>query len=179
MKLTLKIIQDSNPQAPNEWDDDACMLIANHRQCFIPPSPKDRRFDMQDEIDKRKDTHWIFPLEAYIHSGVVLALAGEGNFPDRQWDVSRLGVVFCSKKGWRLSKQARKAAESKVAEWNQYLSGDVWGYAVEDESGETLDSCWGFYGHDYCKSEGESMLKFHQERQDVTDRETAMAECCP
>jgi hypothetical protein len=43
--------------------------------------------------------------------------------------------------------------ESIVEVWNQYLSGDIWGYCIKDSSGEVLDSCFGFYGFDYCKSE--------------------------
>ncbi len=32
-------------------------------------------------------------------------------------------------------------------EWNDYLSGNVYGYTVTDADGEDTDmSCWGFYG---------------------------------
>lgn len=142
--------------SPAEQGDDGLFLIAGHRDFYVPPSPKQRNFDIQDEINQRSKTHWIFPLEAYIHSGVVLALSGEGNFPDRQWDVSQLGVVFAAKSEWRLSRKAREAALSLVKEWNQYLSGDVWGYVVEDENGTHLDSCWGFYGHAYAMEQGKA-----------------------
>lgn len=33
--------------------------------------------------------------------------------------------------------------------WRSYIFGDVYGYAVEDEHGETLDSCFGFFGSYY------------------------------
>jgi len=40
----------------------------------------------------------------------------------------------------------------------QYLTGDVWGYVIEDSEGNEHESCWGFYGQSYCKAEGEAMM---------------------
>lgn len=159
--MKIRIEQDTDAQSPREYDD-SVFLIANHRSFFVPPG-KERHFDVQEEIDSRKKTHWVFPLEAYIHSGVCLALAGEGNFPDRQWDVSLLGAVFVPKAEQRLRKSARKIAQGKVDEWNQFLSGDVWGYVIEDDEGNHIDSCWGFYGEKYAREEAESALKYCQE----------------
>lgn len=160
MKLTYRIEQDTSATSPSEWEDKNLFLVANHRNCYIP-EPGEKRIpgDRAEIENKYRRTHWIFPLEAYIHSGVVLALSGEGRFPDRQWDVSQLGMVFVAKKEWRLSKSARKAALSKVEEWNQYLSGDVWGFVIEDENGNHVDSCWGFYGREYAEQEAKSALQ--------------------
>ena len=33
-----------------------------------------------------------------------------------------------------------------IKSWNDYLSGNVYGFIIEDEKGEQLGSCWGFYG---------------------------------
>lgn len=157
--VTIEIHQDTDAQSPSEWGDTSLFLVANHRDCYIPePGEKRITDDASELVERWKATHWIFPLEAYIHSGVVLALSGEGNFPDRQWDVSQLGFVFCDKKEWRLRKSARKAALSHVETWNQYLSGDVWGYVV-DPDGLNEDSCWGFYGFDYCVEEAKSIAE--------------------
>jgi len=95
-----------------------------------------------DEAAEYVRKYHIFGLEAYIHSGVVLALSREGGFPDRQWDVSQLGLVFAAKKEWRMRKSAEKAARGLVSTWNDYLSGNVYGYVVEPGG----DSCWGHYG---------------------------------
>lgn len=156
--LKYRIEQDEDAQSPQDFGDDGLFLVADHRDFFVPPSKDERNFDVQTVIDDHKDTHHVFLLEAYIHSGVRLALAGEGNFPDRQWDVSLLGAVFASKSEWRTRAKARKAAEQHIETWNQYLSGDVWGVIIEDEEGNHLDSCWGFYGHDYAKEEAARMV---------------------
>lgn len=95
------------------------------------------------ELDEK---YHFFGLEAYIHSGVVLALSNEGNFPDRQWDVSQLGLVFVSKKEFKTEKEARARAEGLIETWNYHLSGQVYGFTVTDPDGETIDSCGGFVG---------------------------------
>ena len=151
----IEIHPDTDAEAPNQWDDGdtGLFLVANHRDFTVnPPGEKRCPSDPSELLERYKKTHWIFPLEAYIHSGVCLALSREGNFPDRQWDVSQLGFVFCSKEEWRLSAKARAAALSLIGTWNQYLSGDVWGYVAGD------DSCWGFYGHDDCVTEAKSVV---------------------
>lgn len=156
----IEIHQDDDAQSPQEDGDNGLFLVANHRDFYVPePGEKRITDDFQTIVERYRKTHWVFPLEAYIHSGVVLALSGCGNFPDRQWDVSQLGAVFAAKKEWRLSKAARKAAESYVETWNQYLGGEVYGYVVGD------DSCWGFYGMEYCIQEAKSAADYQVEQE--------------
>ncbi len=62
-----------------------------------------------------------------------------------------------------MRKRARQACDA----YTQWCNGDVYGYQVErittcahcgGESKESLDSCWGFYGLDYCRSEANNVL---------------------
>ena len=39
-----------------------------------------------------------------------------------------------------------EAIRGEVAEYDQYLTGQVYGYVIEDEDGDHVDSCWGFIG---------------------------------
>jgi len=57
--------------------------------------------------------------------------------------------------------RARELLISEVKEYDQYLTGDVYGYVVEDADGEHIDSCWGFYGLDYCIEEAKSAIDYH------------------
>lgn len=45
--------------------------------------------------------------------------------------------------------QAVKNLECEIEEYSAWCTGDVYGYVIEDENGNELDSCWGFYGQDY------------------------------
>ena len=104
--------------------------------------------DAQEEADAGHVPGWrVFQLNAYIHSGVTLSL-GEFGCP---WDSGQVGWVFVKEEnGWgeRDGKPIthEQIAEWLVDEWNQYLSGDVWCFDIEDSDGEVLDSCGGIYG---------------------------------
>jgi hypothetical protein len=45
-----------------------------------------------------------------------------------------------------------------VQRYDQYLTGDVWGYVIEDSARNELESCWGFYGERYCQIEGDNVM---------------------
>jgi hypothetical protein len=156
--MKYRIEQDTDRTKEN--DDMGLFLVAKHRQ-FSVAAPFEKSIPQyaNEVVDKYSKTHWVFPLEAYIHSGIVLALSGEGNFPDRQWDVSQIGFVFAAKKEWRMNKTAKKAVEAFIEEWNLYLSGEVYGYIIEDDDGNTVDSCWGFYGREVAEEEAKSAME--------------------
>src|SRR5258708_6076521 len=116
--MNLRIEHDDDATSPDDWDDDGLFIVAYHRQFCVRSKCGS---DVSAAIDDHRKTHHVFMLEAYIHSAVVLALQNEGNFPDRQWDVSLVGAVLVSKKEWRTKDMARKAALCKIEEWNQYL----------------------------------------------------------
>lgn len=163
---TISIAQDENPQSPNEWGNEELFLVGYHRDFTVK---RDKIITKSDAVDivncegdnsHITDKYYCFGLEAYIHSGVVLALSQEGSFPDRQWDVSQLGLVLVSKLEFNTKEKARKAALSLIEEWNDYLSGNVWGFMVRDKNSKLLDSCWGFYG-DEGKEEALKEAKEH------------------
>ena len=160
--LDIKIYRDENAESPDEWGDENLFLVGYHRDfcverddiitkqelidCFTDPKRLEE-IELQVVKNTKKKYH-IFGLEAYIHSGVSLALSYKGNFPDRRWDVSQLGAVLCAKAEWKTEKKARTMALSHIKTWNDYLMGNVYGYVIEDKD-EHIDSCYGFYGdHD-------------------------------
>jgi hypothetical protein len=60
---------------------------------------------------------------------------------------------------------ARRAAQGEIDVYLAWANGEVYGYRVTDnETGEELDSCWGFYGYEFCKEEAESTIKFYEKR---------------
>jgi hypothetical protein len=63
-----------------------------------------------------------------------------------------------------MFQRVKSCCEAEVAAYVQYLEGDVWGFIVEDEdTGEHLDSCWGFFGREYCEEEAQRALEYQQE----------------
>lgn len=51
------------------------------------------------------------------------------------------------------------ALRGDVETYDHYLRGDVYGFTIETPDGEHVDSCWGFYGFDYCKAEALEIAK--------------------
>lgn len=45
--------------------------------------------------------------------------------------------------------RAVKILEGEIEEYSSWATGDCYGYVIEDENGDELNSCWGFYGQDY------------------------------
>ena len=145
----VRIERDEDAESPGKWEDTGLFIVANHRDFYVTePGEKRVPEDPKTLVARYNKTHWIFPLEAYIHSGVVLAYGHEGQFPDRRWDVSQLGFVFVSKKQWRLSKKAKETGQNLIDSWNKYLSGEVYGYTTEDPDGDQIYSSWGIYDDD-------------------------------
>jgi len=175
--LTVRIIQDEDPSDPEEGDTPVYLCHFHRAFQYCGDELPFDSFEgcmafLTDPAHADEREEWaIFLLDSYIHSGVHLTLAGSleaARLPDRQWDVSQCGAVFVKKDDeWGIPEGATEPdykgiAESHVNTWNQYLSGDVWGYIVQDSSEAELDSCWGFYGADYCIEEAKSVASSYE-----------------
>lgn len=173
----VEICRDDNPESPNEWGDEDLFLCGYHRD--FTTGPEGWKEVLQECVGKVMegvdptevhDTHVIFPLRAYIHSGVALSL-GAGGYPfNDQWDSCWVGAVVVKKDPEEFGgRPFVDVAQGLVNEWNQFLSGDVYGLQFYEQvhdpkSGEAtaqfaeVDSCWGFYGIDYARSEARGWL---------------------
>jgi len=169
---------DSNDLSPREWDNLGTMA------CFH------RRYNLGDNHDlsieevkaiNDSDKYISLPLFLYDHSGITMNTVGF-HCP---WDSGQVGIIFISKEDIRreynvkriskkLKARVSKYLEGEVSTYDQYLTGDVWYYSIEEktvytsEEGDTLDqwdvidSCGGFFGEEYAKEEGGHSLKSHQ-----------------
>ncbi len=96
----------------------------------------------------------ILPLYLYDHSGISMS-TGPFSCP---CDSGQVGYIICDDgtiqndfKGDR--DLAEKALQAEVEVYDQYLTGDVYGFIVEerdteDDLWEHVDSCCGFFGSD-------------------------------
>jgi hypothetical protein len=163
---TIRIMQDPSPSSPRS-NENMGTMIAFHRNYNL--GDKDHGFSTKDyngwdemEAGIRKEygrDAVILPLYLYDHSGITMNTTG---FSCR-WDSGQVGFIVASLDSVRESygikrvtrKQRTRALEhlvAEVAEYAQYLEGDVYGFVLEDENGHPVDSCWGFYGSDPFKN---------------------------
>ena len=170
----IKIREDDNPDSPNDWEDNELFLVYSHRQFTV----RRKGFDPENIFynPEHFSEYYILPVEAYIHSGVLLSLFTGEKYC--KWDSSVTGYILPSKTNFKSMEDASRAAESLIQLWNDYLLGNIYGfiiekpvttYSISKEKFETLkfendlanlegefdiydewlqmDSCWGFYGN--------------------------------
>ena len=170
---TLRIEQDEIDFNPRKDFDQLGVMVCFHDRYKLGDEHdiKKKYFDSWDDIrvylEKEYNAGVVLPLYLYDHSGISMNTT---RF-DCRWDSMQVGFIYMDRKtilaespnnpkilSPAAKKWAIKRLESEVKEYDQYLTGDVWGYIIEDEDGDHIDSCWGFYGYHYCKEYGESEL---------------------
>ena len=193
MSYQLRIEQDTDPEAPDAFDDCGVWIVTTENRHFSV-QPKGWDVDRAAAIARGEpapgdEPFKALPLYAYVHSGVALSL-GRGYPFDCPWDSGQIGFVVVDPR--ELSAPDDDTCGTQAAltvdAWNQYLSGDVWGYIVErvttcdhgDEHAEHVDSCWGFYGRECAEQEGQRVLAYYERLQPHVDgaacRESERAE---
>jgi hypothetical protein len=167
-----EIEQDQDPTSPFEWDNLGTIAYKKGSRYTLGNEALTR--EEMDTLAKREDVI-ILPVYAYIHSGIALNTTGFSC----PWDSGQSGFIYVEKekvkKEWKVSRVSAKlrnkveeVLRGEVETFNQYLSGDVYGYRVfeKDESGEEteVDSCWGYYGEEYCKQAAEEVIAYHKQK---------------
>jgi len=176
--LILKIEQDTDAEPPSEW-------LGGEYFRFFTNTPRNlgsinTKHEMSDFTYDEKNLSYImgrirrtlpgkgwvlYPVYAYIYSGIALSLSRTGYPFTCPWDSGLGGIMALHPEGKRGNLDVWKTAKSIIESYNQYFSGDVWGYIVETEDGDTLDSLWGMYGEDYAREEGEKALAYWTEKE--------------
>jgi hypothetical protein len=166
--LTVRIEPDQNPGSPREWSNFGKMVCC-HRRYKLGDEQSDHD-GIQAIIDDKDNI--CLPLYLYDHSGITMNTTGFSC----PWDSGQVGIIYCSKtdirKEFRTAgpaniEKARALLRSEVEVYDQFLRGDVYGYVVEDESKNNLESCWGFYGLEYCRGEARSQAEAMQPAADT------------
>lgn len=98
----------------------------------------------------------VLPVYKYEHSGIKLSTTP---FSCR-WDSGQLGYIYATKEqiraNWSIKRITAKVIEdtfewfrNEIETFSLYVQGEVYGFDIEDDNGENVDSCGGFYGQDW------------------------------
>ena len=173
MAHKLFIIREAYPMNPREWDNLGTMAYKHRNyklgeeQISDPIEWLEDKMDIPNtfkstnerlhELEKRFFEEYIaLPLYLYDHSGITMATTPFGC----RWDSGKVGYIYMTKEkareeyGYKLITKARREKllsylKGEVETFDQYIRGDVYMFKVEDEEGEEIDSCGGFYGQDW------------------------------
>lgn len=169
---TIKIFRDDFPISPREDCDNLGTII--HWSCNYDIGEINGR---KDDIDphefatqKTKDGAVILPVYLYDHSGITINTTGFSC----QWDSGQVGWIFADKdaiRKWYQVKNITKKLKERVCEslineieiFDKYIRGEIYGFTIEDEEGENVESCWGFYDEKECMEEAESQVPSEQD----------------
>jgi hypothetical protein len=176
----IKIYPDTDPSDPR-GDYNLGTMVCFHSRYNLGDKHDYRHADysgwrqLLKQIDSDHNVAVILPLYLYDHSGITMNTTGFSC----PWDSGMVGFIFVSKKKVReeygykyITKKVRERItgylESEVKVYDQYLTGDIYGYKIT-KKGEELDSCWGYYGQDECMKEAESIVEYYinKEKEEV------------
>jgi hypothetical protein len=163
---SIRLYPDTDAESPREWDNLGEILYTSNNYVL-----GDRRTDAEEIEEVMADPDYIWlPVYAYIHGGVTIR-----TYPFHcPWDSGMSGIIAVHKadvrEEWgkqrisaKLRAQVLDLLKGEVETLDQFYTGDVWGYVIEDENGEDIDSCGGFYGGKYAKKEALSVARHHFE----------------
>jgi hypothetical protein len=215
---TIKIELDDDAGSPREWDNVGTMACWHSRYNLGDIQPKEDPVDFLcgllgldngDYSHTRESLHileakmtkdfLILPLRVYEHSGITISTSNGYPYDD-VWDAGQVGWIYITKKDavkeWgkkvftkAVADKAYNYLRGEVKTYDDYLTGNVYGYRVLDEDGELIESVWGFYpdhddntGYDYCLKEAKNIVDWKVEEADkqkwesLQEQEAAMVQ---
>ena len=164
---TITVSPDIDPENPRDNDNLGTMICCHGRYDLgdrdIQPT------DVDEVLSEFGDDMISLPLYLYDHSGITMNTTGFGCL----WDSGQVGRICVSLDTLRkefvaseydppsdeLIEEVKQMLLNEVEEYDQYLRGDIYGFAIEYPDGEE-DSCYGFYGYEYAQSEAQSQVDF-------------------
>ena len=159
--VRFSIFQDVNSINPLEDCDHEERMVCFHRRYRLGDNHNYRQDDysswaeLKSAILRDNKGAVILPLYLYDHSGITMKTTPFGD----PWDSGQVGFIYLTKEGmkkyygesmpryWR--KRANEILVGAVKTYDDYLTGNVYGFKVErkvEGEWEYEDSCWGFIG---------------------------------
>jgi hypothetical protein len=175
----LRVFYDEDSINPRKDWDNMGTMVCFHRRYNLGDQPGTEKWnkhnftspeEFKDYVKENiNDIAVILPLYLYDHSGITMNTTGF-HCP---WDSGQVGCIYVTKEDVRkwfgikritkkVLKQVEECLKSEVETYDQYITGNVYGYQLVQKSKckdcgntewETIDSCWGFFGNDF-KSNG-------------------------
>lgn len=178
--LTISIETDDDPESPRDWDN-LGKLICFHKRYDLGDKHNLRHEDfrgwaeLEQHLRRELGAVVVLPLYLYDHSGITISTT-PFNCP---WDSGQIGFAYVTRETIlkeyaaksvtkALLAKVEKGLRGEVETYDQYLRGEVYGYTVTDRTGEQLDSCWGFYGSDYCLAQAKEAADTYADDHEAT-----------
>ncbi len=164
-RFKLRVERDDDPPSPRDYDNVGVMVCAHRRYNLgdsVVLSGDGSDYDSWEDVEQHlRDEHdavAMLPLYLMDHSGLSMSTKPFGC----RWDSGRVGVIFTTTKQLEAMgvdpARAEECLVAEVAEYDRYLRGEIYYFAVVDRHGDVVDSCGGFHDEDDARTEGEAAL---------------------
>lgn len=155
----LHVVYDNDAENPRAWESNVGAFIVDPR-CRYVDNEGDIALDLacRDDdaaaLDKNPDIIAYLPVYVYDHSGARMNTTGFSC----PWDSGQIGWIVATRenlrRAWitwsRITEKRRECLRrllrGEVETYSAYVSGEVYGFIVENAAGDELDSCYGYYG---------------------------------
>lgn len=174
LRLIIEMDGQGYPSPAGDWGD-AVKFAVLHRQYVNPCPDLDtvEAIEAFERANRGPRSAWVvFGLYMMDHSGTSYRAAelGKGNPYGgglyARFDSGRVGIVALKRTeyGDAASRRAgfdfKAQADAICATYTAWANGEVYAYAIEDEDGDTVDSCTGYVGDfDGCLEQGRAALE--------------------
>jgi hypothetical protein len=179
---------DHRDDTSRDWDNLGTM-VCWHRRYQLGDKHEFKTPQDFEESDERKDIALMLPLGLIDHSGISMYVGSGAHACDPGgWDSGQVGWIYVTRAKLRseysrkyvtksLLAKAEEVLRGEVKTYDQDLTGDVYGYIIEDEHGNDVESCWGFYGIECVREEARSAAEnaVKEEAEEVKKIEACMA----
>lgn len=184
-KYLIEIHQDPDPINPRTDCDNMTVMACFHsrynlgdvgRKDFQWSNSREGMQEFSEWLEENRDKLVYKELRLYDHSGLTISASGSYPYNDR-WDSSSVGVIYVEKErilkefgiaewGPEAEEKANGVLDGDIETYDNYLRGECYGYQIKNsETGEDLDSCWGYLGDKkYCIEEAESMVEHYLQK---------------
>ena len=140
----IKIFVDPDPQNPLEYQDASCCFISD----MFQHATLDDDFLSSDANDMHLHAEVFYTFRVLFKGNRRQIDSIHILEQENAWERTRnhAGIIYCAKNVYNDEQHARRGADSIISEFNNFLSGECYGFEVLDELGNDIDSCWGFLG---------------------------------
>lgn len=150
--LTIKIHPDDDAEMPDSETVSIVYRKDSRYRLGNKPLTSAEREALAERV--RKAEVYILPVYAYVHSGSTIRTTPF----DCPWDSGQSGWAYVERGGFKDEAQAHECIIAFVKEFDSWLQGGACGFRIFDGEDE-IDSCWGFYDLEYCKSEAKGIAE--------------------
>lgn len=172
----LELHRDPDAESPRENDNLGTMVCFHSRYQLGDHKQTAQRFGwgrdgaieardwLAGKLKRDPNGIVVLYLWLYDHSGITMRASEGGANPfNDPWDSGAVGFIYADRAtllkeygGTRITAKIRARAldvlRHEVDAYDQYLTGDVYGYVanrLHEDGAEDGDSCWGLFGYDY------------------------------